>query len=714
MVLLTLAAFDAHSVLFGTFKTYDDEGYVMISLKEFIAGVPLYDGVFSQYGPFFFLFDSAFFSIAPLQIDHTTIRWLMMAHWLVAGLLGFALVWRTTRRYALAFASCTLILVLLRRSFNEPGHPQSLCALLVAGAALACTCVEGGRRRLALVALGFLAAAMLLTKINLGVYLLLGLSLAIAPALPAGRAMRGLRVVLGFAAVLLPFLVLRAHLDLGWGRSYAAVASCAIDAALLFTWPRADRAELSMRDLLALVAALVASALAICLFVLARGTTMGGLVESVLLRALRFPKTFQLPAAIGTRHAAFACISLILAIGVLFAMRKRVSLGALGLALHAVKLVFAVFVVYCVILHQQTALIGFALPFAWIVLVPSPCDATPPPISFGRRALVLIAVLQTLVAYPVAGSQIVFASFLVVAVAAVAVSDVLSAHASTRALTTWGSKTIVAVEMTVVLACVALFANMAREDRQSIASCVPLGLPGAEDLRLSERDVATYRWIAHNLSALSDTFVSEPGTNSLYLWTQRAPPTALNCFVWPILLDREEQQRIVDSIAPHPRACALRWRGWRGRTSDLPLMKYLVDEFEPVATCDAYTLFVRRGRDAVSLVDCAQLVPEAPHTIRLSVLAVGSRSASRVVVCDLESNRVFSDSGAPTAGRGLRVRDERGEVFEVSTGHEIALSSARELTLKPAADLDLSKAGFPVVRLIDAENRIVATLPIVK
>lgn len=39
--------------LFSTFMVYDDEGYVLFSLKTFAEGGGLYERVYSQYGPFF-------------------------------------------------------------------------------------------------------------------------------------------------------------------------------------------------------------------------------------------------------------------------------------------------------------------------------------------------------------------------------------------------------------------------------------------------------------------------------------------------------------------------------------------------------------------------------------------------------------------------------------------------------------------------------------
>ncbi len=38
--------------LFTHFRDYDDEGYIALSVREFVAGGSLYGDVYSQYGPF--------------------------------------------------------------------------------------------------------------------------------------------------------------------------------------------------------------------------------------------------------------------------------------------------------------------------------------------------------------------------------------------------------------------------------------------------------------------------------------------------------------------------------------------------------------------------------------------------------------------------------------------------------------------------------------
>ena len=70
LLLAAVIGLAASSLLFSTFMIYDDEGYVLLSLKTFAEGGGLYERVYSQYGPFFFLFNQLL-HLAGLQFTNT-------------------------------------------------------------------------------------------------------------------------------------------------------------------------------------------------------------------------------------------------------------------------------------------------------------------------------------------------------------------------------------------------------------------------------------------------------------------------------------------------------------------------------------------------------------------------------------------------------------------------------------------------------------------
>jgi hypothetical protein len=48
--------------IFSIFQGYDDEGFVLVSLKLFQSGKPLYDEVFSSFQPGFYVFNRLIFA----------------------------------------------------------------------------------------------------------------------------------------------------------------------------------------------------------------------------------------------------------------------------------------------------------------------------------------------------------------------------------------------------------------------------------------------------------------------------------------------------------------------------------------------------------------------------------------------------------------------------------------------------------------------------
>src|SRR5690349_3289986 len=58
------------------FAWYDDEGFMLMTLREYTSGLSLYDKMYSEYGPFYYVFHSALFRLAGWTVSHDQIRWL--------------------------------------------------------------------------------------------------------------------------------------------------------------------------------------------------------------------------------------------------------------------------------------------------------------------------------------------------------------------------------------------------------------------------------------------------------------------------------------------------------------------------------------------------------------------------------------------------------------------------------------------------------------
>src|ERR1700756_267587 len=81
---------------FMGFAKYDDEGYLLISLKSFLNHGALYDDVFTQYGPFYYEFWGGVFSIFGIPVNHHGGRTMIMVVWVLSSLLIGLSTWRMT------------------------------------------------------------------------------------------------------------------------------------------------------------------------------------------------------------------------------------------------------------------------------------------------------------------------------------------------------------------------------------------------------------------------------------------------------------------------------------------------------------------------------------------------------------------------------------------------------------------------------------------
>jgi hypothetical protein len=191
--------------------------------------------------------------------------------------------------------------------------------------------------------------------------------------------------------------------------------------------------------------------------------------------------------------------------------------------------------------------------------LPLLCFAAIPPLlstqaeRIARVAVVALAVLEGLVAYPVAGAQVRWSSLLIVAAGMLCLHDGLSqlfpilVSARHR-----GRRVIVGViASTVVLAGFAWFVGVIIGEMSAEASSyqanTQITLPGSGMIRLPATQAEPLELISRAIRAQCSTFVTLPATNSLYFWTEEGPPT--DWFnVWFYTGDRTLQRQIVDAI----------------------------------------------------------------------------------------------------------------------------------------------------------------------
>ena len=252
---------------------------------------------------------------------------------------------------------------------------------------------------------------------------------------------------------------------------------------------------------------------------------------------------------------------------------------------------------------------GFLLaPLIWVAAVKPHGTEDPEPYSFIRRFLPPLAVLQTLHAYPVAASHVQWGAYLLIPVAGICLADgARQLFAAASPWEPWSRESLrpagwllarAAALLLVVLVVRAILLPL-RHEQALMRNTAPPPLPGSSRLHLPDADAEQLVWVTRQLETSCSSFVSLPGLNSFYFWTEQEPPTSLNASAWMFLLDAPTQARIVERLRPIERLCFLRHealaQGWqRGRPlPDGPLVDYLSRNFVLLESRGGYEILVR-------------------------------------------------------------------------------------------------------------------------
>jgi hypothetical protein len=598
-IALAFVAIGAVTVYFYSFTgffEFDDEGYLMIGVRSFLQGHTLYDHVYAQYGPFYFLLQAALYSALHLAVSHDAVRAIMGTLWLgEAGLCGWS-AYRLTRSWVFAALGFTAAIKLLDFFRGSPGHPEELCLALLLGVLLcACFAGESARGGWVPILLGCLIAGLALTKINIGGYAAVAIILAFLKAARSSRATKALFGVLAGASLSFPFAVLAPLSSFPWAQRFLFWAALSMGAALVTAWSAETEQFVTRGFWIKGVAASAGLGLLTTGLVLARGTTLPAMLDLTVFQYRDFARNWYIPIQITSEWIPAA--SAFVAVFWLWAAAKPGVRSASIPALNFVKAGLGV--LWCLELRLDHWVVTYslAIPFAWLLLVPA-TDDSPVKVPFQRMALCLLTIFAALYLLPVAGAQVEFAQVLAIPMVCVFLNDARLMLLSMLPL----ERTMRIAEIAAVLLALATNAFWAQGAVHRYHKLKMLPLAGAERIHTPAALESQYSWITTTLKNSCDSNFSMPGIFSLYFWTQTNPPTGLLMDNWIGLLNRPQQQRVVSDLSRYPKLCIVYNQklvdGWR-RGQDLtasPLARYIHDEFAPFDQRGDYIILARRGR----------------------------------------------------------------------------------------------------------------------
>jgi hypothetical protein len=608
-VLGVLLVVTGYLVMNTTFMPYDDEGFVLLSLRNYLSGLRLYDDVFSQYGPWPYVYHQIITTAAGhAELTHAFGRTITLLHWVVMSLLTGGLAWRLTRSHAAAGVTALLVFSLTWQTIAEPSHPGSHIGVLVAAAALLISLLPEAKRPARVYAgLGLITGLLLLTKINVGLLLAAGVGGFALQHTAWPRPWHRLAWLGAVGLLALPWVLLFRQLHFAWALVFAGQFTLAAAGLLWLTpSPAAASSRLPARAWPAAVVAALGALAVICGWVLLRGTTPGALVQTVLLSPLRMPANFIVRTPWYAESLVLAAAGALAVARAGWEIRRGRPLSPitrwLVAALRVVALGWLALHVnewpsYYGIFHFTAN----CLPLLAVFLVPLGPSATDP----DRLALwgaAWIALPQVLHAFPVAGSQLAWATFLVVPLLVAGWWDL--GRALPALVPSAGHRLAQAGGWLLGLAAAFTLGLLMHTGWQRYTTSRPLDLPGAEDIRIDGPARQALRVLTLNATIQADLLLTRQGMYSFNLWSGVPTPTAQNATHWFWLLSEQAQREIIARLEATPRSALIfshsldAFITQRRIPATGPLLDFVTARYQPLFRYGDYSFLMPAGSQA--------------------------------------------------------------------------------------------------------------------
>jgi hypothetical protein len=576
----------AYVEMFSQFRFYDDEGFVMASVKSFMDGTALYDEA-PNYGPFYYLVAKFLYFLADLPVSHDATRLATIAFWLATAAVTAGFVYRLTS--SLGWTTIAYLQTVLHGwgLSREPGHPQTL--LIFLGMAVPFASAVLGPRKAGSAVLGILAACITLTKINLGIFTLAALMVVYLGLSAPTRLIKAGFFTSCVMTAALPFVLMRSHLS-EWALNYASTCAMTIAACCVIVARSDITNRFQKSDLAVFVASAIATVIVVVWPILLSGISVETLVTSILLAPARLPTMFVVEWRVSPVAVVAAAMSLALAVTCARLDRSRRTALAVWMKV-ALSAGVAVIPIW-----DRSALIAVA-PLIWVTLIsvrhqPSTLDA-----FFPRAVVCTLAALYLLTAYPVSGSQRDWATILLIPATVLNLADagatlMSRVHPGVRSA---AQATLLAV---VVLFYCAIFDPTRLLSKYN--ALLPLNLDGATRIRLDAQQVRVYQDLVKSIGDNCNTFATVPNLMSLHFWTRKAAPDGFDSRMWITLVDHDTQRRLVENLAGHSAACVIynhtATHTWAsvGRIDPGPLINDIRQSFRTVRTIGDYELMVNK------------------------------------------------------------------------------------------------------------------------
>lgn len=533
-----------HIMTFRGYEAWDDTGSYVLSFRLLDHGQRLYTEIYAPYGPAYYAVTSALFFLLHLTVDASGSYTITYVEALLIVVCSATFVWsliRSLPAVALTVVAMTWALLFVHNAILYPG-------LIAVPATLAVAWTVGRyppQRLRWWWAAGALAALVILVKINLGIFLIAALGSTALICYPPSHAENGRRLSAGLGCAMmiaLPFTLIARGALAAWSVElllYEAITAVIVVAAIAVHLRSRSVTIVPPRTwwvAFAGIAVTVAVAIGACVL---EGYSIhdlaGGIIFGPLTRFLRFVRPPAFDPAMPYLTAAALCV-----VGLALASKVSVRLRRVQLFVTLIAAVATI------LIGNSSAENLLCLPWIGVFMLTFDASASP---TYRRSkvALGVFAYAMQLQIYPVAGYQVTCAALPVQLLALIAIVEALRVLWATSALglrvsvcSGWQFAVVCLATACGLLIGVSLYATS--------GSLTALGLKGSEGIMVPRSVAETYRGVTGYLDRECSWFVTLPGIDSYYSWTDTWPPYNSVVGKWPFVLSAAEQLEMLNAI----------------------------------------------------------------------------------------------------------------------------------------------------------------------
>jgi hypothetical protein len=426
-----------------------------------------------------------------------------------------------------------------------------------------------------------------MTKLNAG-----GLvAIAVLAAFVVGNsnAPKWLRLVVAALTLFAPVAVVFQNL----GQSWVAILVFVIVAAVAATFVvmTIDTLALPIWSLAPAVAGVAGAGVVSLAFPLLTGTPISAVLTGVFVRPLDQSGQLIVPPLISVNWIAVLLTGAGVVAAVTFRSLSKEAAAARAPWAHAALAASGLWLIgLAATAAARSEATAEWLPALALLPALAYCARSPGFTRFALRSLVLVAALQILVAYPVAGSQVAWGTAAMTAPCAIAIALGIDYSRHWRESS---SLTKLAVTAFVCLGLVVASTEWPVGIWNAYRQSPKLGLPGTGLMRIDPNLTAELQQVAQILDTQCDTFYGVPDENGFYVFTNEPP---LNGMVAdrPVGLDVGQQNQIVTALqtklSDGERVCILRDLSQGNELAPGPLETALSQFTTIVGSAGSYTV----------------------------------------------------------------------------------------------------------------------------